>query len=161
MYETTWKAGTELLKGSVDPTCCDTARAYFGPTLNDGFWEEGELFNPIIIEKPKIDIRTRSTTKMVQVSGDLTELVTSVYGEPRTKVSEAVEYFLKTAHTGIPGNWINSLSRAVFSLSLSGVDESVIMDLCEKLAPQELDEKDLYQIEKGIADGMRERKSQV
>jgi hypothetical protein len=162
IYEATWNEGAKLF-GTVDPSCRDLARYFNGSTMDDGFWNEGELFEPI--EPPAIspepDSRQFVNSVLKPVSGDMKELVRSIYGEDRTVVPEAVEFFLRNAHTSLPGEWINALNRFCFSLSLSGIDEAAIISLCESLAPNELDKKDKYQINRAIHDGRKAREEEI
>lgn len=154
-YDSTWLEGAKIL-GVVDEQCKDKARYYFGSTQNDGFADfSGDFFAPI---KKMAQVNrgyVPSQTTMLDVTTDIKELITQIYGEERTKVPEAVDYFIRNAPTGIPGSWINSLNAFCFSLSLSEVEDDVIMQAVEKLAPNELDRRDLYQIRKAIKDGKK------
>lgn len=49
------------------------------------------------------------------------------------------------------------LNAFAFSLSLSGIESDVILQLCEDLAPLPLDKSDLYQINKAVKDGEKRR----
>lgn len=153
-YDATWLAGAKIL-GIVDEQCKDKARYYFASTLKDGFWQEGEFFAPIKKHIPVKVTFVPSQTDMVVVTEDLGQLITQLYGEKREKVPEAVDYFIRNAHTSLPGHWTNSLNAFCFSLSLSNVAEDVIMEAVEKLAPDQLDNRDLYQIKKAIKDGQK------
>lgn len=159
-YEATWLSGADLF-GVVDPSCKDLARFYNGSTMEDGFWNEGELFDPVEVEVvEEFDNRVHNNKVLLPVGGDIKEFVKEIYGEDRTFVPEAVDFFIRNAHTGISGGWINALNRFCFSLSLSGIDEDAILAICEQLAPDELDKKDLYQIKKATQDG-RKAKDEV
>lgn len=152
VYAQTWKAGAALF-GVADEQCKDGCRGYFGSTTDDGFWLEGDFFTPVI---PVETVSTQTGTSqgsMITVSDDINETITQIYGEKRDKVPEAVDHFVKNAHTGLKGSWTNDLSRFTFSLTLSGVDDSMIWDICEQLAPNSLDSKDKYQIKRAIKDG--------
>lgn len=156
VYIATWLKGAELF-GVVDPSCKDMARFYNGSTMEDGFWNEGELFEPCEPEPvPEVEDRKFLNAVLKPVAGDIKEMVREIYGEDRTVVPEAVDYFIRNAHTGIPGGWINALNRFCFSLALSGVEEDAILILCNQLAPDILDSKDLYQIKRAIKDGRKE-----
>ena len=151
VYAETWRKGAELF-GVVDEQCRDTARFFFSCRTDDGFWLNGDMFVPVIeVEKPKLE--QHSTTAMIKVSEDINETVLQIYGEKREKIPEAVDFFLKNAHTGLHGKWNTSLNAFVFSLTLSGVSDTIVLDVCEQLAPQPLDSKDLYQIKRSIKDG--------
>lgn len=163
VYKETWSAGAALLKGAVDPQCTDVARAYFGCTASDGFWQEGKLFEPVL-PKPsfKIPDFSRGSTKTAPVSLEISEIVTWIYGEKRNVVPEVVAYFVKNAHNGLPGHWTNTLNAFCFSLTLSGVSEEHIEAIVEKLAPEELDEKvDHYQMKRAISDALRIREEEL
>jgi hypothetical protein len=150
-YQDTWAKGAELF-GVVDEQCKDTARFFFSCRDDDGFWLEGDLFSPIALPERVIPTHV-SSSSMITVTEDISELVLQIYGERREKIPEAVEYFIKNAESGIPGNWTNSLNAFCFSLILSGVESDMVEDLCEQLAPNPLDSKDLYQINRSIKDG--------
>lgn len=161
IYQATWKSGAEVF-GVVDEQCKDLARFYNGSTMNDGFWNEGNLFEPVEPEPVEdFDNRVHGNSVLKPVSGDLKEMVRNIYGEDRTVVPESVEFFLRNAHSGLPGQWINALNRFCFSLALSGIEDDVILALCEDLAPDELDRKDLYQIQRAIQDGTKARDEEV
>jgi hypothetical protein len=95
----------------------------------------------------------------VEVPEELSEIVKLLYGKERETIPEAVEFFLTNAHTGLSGMWINALNSFTFSLALSGVDATLIEDVLVKIAPNELDSRDLYQIKRAIADGNKAKKS--
>ena len=155
VYAETWLRGAELF-GVVDPQCRDTARFFFSCTADDGFWQEGELFSPVVPVEKSPDYSGNSSNSLIEVTEDINDLVEQIYGEKRTKIPEAVDFFIRNAGTGIPGHWVNSLNAAVFSLALSGVSEEVITEVFEKLAPNPLDAKDRYQLKRAIKDGQRE-----
>lgn len=155
-YQTTWNKGAELFK-TVDDQCKDLARLFFACRTNDGFWIEGKLFDPI---EPKIALkeegRARPVEESVPVSEDIKEVVEWLYGPERHSIPDSVDYFIKNAGTGLPGHWINTLNSTVFSLALSEVEDDKIWSFCEKFAPQALDNKDKYQINRSITDGKKE-----
>jgi hypothetical protein len=155
-FELTWEKGAEIL-GAVDPQASDCCRFYFGSTDKGwGCWDFGkDLFEPIKKIAPKTAGYVPSQHTRITVTEDMKEMVKRIYGVDRDWVPEAVDYFLKNASTGLKGNWISSLNSFVFSLSLSGIDDTIIWELCEQLAPDELDSRDTYQIRKAIADGKK------
>lgn len=153
MYNQTWEKGAEIFGGVIDTQTRDLGRFYFGCRSDDGFWLEGDFFNPVTPKLEQSQSYTPSQTTMISVTDDLSQLVEQIYGEKREKIPEAVDFFLKNAHTGLQGKWTNSLNSFVFSLTLSGVDDSIIYQVCEELAPQKLDRKDEYQIKRSIRDG--------
>lgn len=151
VYEATWDKGAELFQ-VVDEQCKDGCRAYFGSTTQDGFWLSGELFAPVP-RKASVKDDTLHTGTMLTVTEDINDLVEQIYGEKRNTIPEAVDHFIKNAHTGLTGTWINDLNRFVFSLSLTGIEDGVILEACELLAPNPLDKRDRYQIKRAIRDG--------
>jgi hypothetical protein len=160
-YAATWKVGADLF-GTVDEQCKDLARFFFASTMSDGFWIEGQLFEPTLMKMATPQPQNRANpmkghNKLVDVSGDFQDIVKSIYGVPRDSVPESVMFFLKNAETGIDGGWICALNTFCFSLSLSGIESDVILQLCEDLAPDVLDKRDLDQIRRGIRDGLRRR----
>lgn len=156
VYAETWRKGADLF-GVVDEQTKDMGRFYFGCRSDDGFWLEGSFFIPCIpVETARPS--DYSSGVMVTVTEDLEALTTQIYGEKRDKISESVEFFLKNAKTRLPGKWINSINSAAFSLSLSGVDEEIIMQVFEQLAPEgKLDKRDIYQIKRAVRDGVNAR----
>lgn len=158
VYIQTWRTGAELFE-VVDPSCKDLARAYFGSTMEDGFWEDGALFEPVA-PAPKKEMghapKREGGNLLLPVGGDISEKIKAIYGEERKYIPEAVDFFIRNAHTSLPGQWITSLNRFCFSLALSGVEECGIFALCNELAPNELDSRDLYQIERAIKDAKEE-----
>ena len=157
VYSQTWAKGAELF-GVVDEQTKDLGRFFFSCTTDDGFWIEGDFFVPVIPEPINVQNSSHSQTYMIEVTEDIDKLVQDIYGEKRDKIPEAVDFFIRNAPTGLPGKWINSISAASFSLTLSGVDEGVIIDLMEQLAPQgKLDKRDIYQIKRAIRDGVNAR----
>jgi hypothetical protein len=156
-YDLTWQFGADLL-GVVDEQCKDKARYYFGSRDDDGGCDFGKDFLTPIKKTlvPEKSGYTPSQTTMLSVTEDIQDLITQLYGEKRDKVPEAVDYFIKNAPTGLPGNWTNSLNAAAFSLALSGVDEEIIIQTFENLAPEgSLDKKDLYQVRRAVKDGQK------
>lgn len=152
VYEETWMKGSEIF-GVVDIQCKDLARFFFSCRDDDGFWIEGDFFEPV---QPKLELSQNveyGQTSMINVTEDLDAVVQQIYGEKRDRIPEAVDFFLKNAHTGLDGKWTNSLNSFVFSLTLSGVDEELVWDICEQVAPSPLDGKDQYQIRRAIRDG--------
>lgn len=156
IFRATWKEGAELF-GIVDEQCKDIARFYFGCTQNDGFWQEGDLFTPVVpVQNVRANLEQQHA-KLIDVNPQHKDFINQIYGEERKFVPECVQFFIENAHTGLPGTWINALNAAVFSLSLSGVDESVIVEAMEKLAPNSLDGRDMYQIKRAVKDGIKAR----
>lgn len=158
-FENTWKIGAEIFGNTVDNQCRDVARYFFGSTQEDGFWEVGELYEPVVpvIKEQTVGHSSKfDNANLLPVDGDISDKVKAIFGENRHYVSEAVDFFIRNAHTGLPGQWINSLNRFCFSLALSEVPEDVILAVCKELAPAELDKKDLYQIKRAIQDANKE-----
>ena len=140
----------------LDTQCSDYARWYAPSKMEDGFWQDGEFLVPK--KAPQVQPSSFNLKEtQVDVPEDLAEIVKLLYGKERETIPEAVEFFLTNAHTGLSGLWISSLNAFCFSLSLSGVDESVIWQTVEKLAPLPLDKKDCYQIKKSIIDGVSKK----
>lgn len=158
-YSDTWAKGAELFPG-VDTSCKDSARWYGGSTQNDGFWIEGTFFSPVKKTNPARDLMKEAQARAfrtVKVTTDLEETVKQIYGKPRAQIPESVEFFLKNAPSGIPGGWICALNSFTFSLSLTGIEEDVIISVVEQLAPEELTRRDLDQIQRALKDGKKYR----
>lgn len=161
VYVASWLSGAKIF-GVVDEQCKDLARAYFGSTMEDGFWNEGDLFEPVEPAPVKeSDCRVHNNNVLLPVGNDIGDIVSCIYGEERKVVPEAVDFFIRNAHTGLPGQWINALNRFCFSLALSGVRKDAILKVCEELAPSELDKKDMYQITRAINDAEKALEQEV
>lgn len=140
----------------ADKSCLnDTARLYFQSNLSDGFWLEGDLLDPVIPpEKHKKGSRRDFDSSVrVKVPLDKKDVITELYGEERESIPEVVDYFIDNAHTGIEGNWTNTLNSLVFTLSLQEVDFDTVYDFVEYYAPDPLDDRDIKTIEKAYSDG--------
>ena len=140
----------------TDNQCSDTARWYAPSKMEAGFWQDGDFLVPK--KAPQIQPNPTSFKEMqVDVPEELLEIVKLLYGKERETIPESVEFFLTNAHSGLSGLWINALNSCVFSLALSGVDATIIEEVIAKIAPEELDKRDLYQIKRSIADGRKAR----
>ncbi len=125
--------------------------------MEDGFWQDGDFLVPKKAPEQALNEVYKET--QVEVPDNLKDIVKLLYGKDRETIPEAVEFFLTNAHTGLPGLWVNSLNSCVFSLALSGVDDMIIEEVIEKLAPEALDKRDTYQIKRSIRDGKRAREN--
>ena len=144
----------------ADPSCIgDTARFFFGCKKTDGFWTEGDLLAPEKpTEKPTIGGRTvQRVSDNIDVGEEVEELVEALYGPNRKKIPEQVDYWLRNAHTGFPGEWHNTCNSAIFTLSLQGVDFDVIEEVFRTIAPEDLDSHDIYLLERAWYDGQEAR----
>ena len=141
----------------LDAQCSDYARWYAPSKMDDGFWQDGEFLVPKKAPQVQTNAQHYSETQ-VDVPEELSEIVKLLYGKERDRIPESVEFFLTNAHTGLSGLWINALNSCVFSLALSGVDATIIEEVIRKIAPNELDNKDTYQIKRAIRDGTQARK---
>jgi hypothetical protein len=142
-----------------DAACKDYARFFFGSTTVDGFWLEGDLLEPTT---PKVETKHREydrpdTTSSTKVDLSIAEIVKELYNEEREFIPEAVDFFLKEASTGLPGNFNNSLNRFVFTLALQGIDYDTVYDLVEYLSPNPLDKVDIATIDHSYKDGEKHR----
>lgn len=155
-FDATW----EWLRFQIpqlDESCSDQARFFCRSTVEAGFYQDGNLLVPVSANPIVEDFRFKSHEEQIMVTEDIQELVTQIYGKPRDKIPASVEFFLKNAATGLPGLWTNSLNSCCYSLALSGVDDKIIWELMEKLAPQPLDKTDEYQIKRALRDGKNKR----
>lgn len=140
----------------VDPQCKDIARFYYGSTMDDGFWTEGKLLDPVkptpVNKDSKFEIHSN-----IEVGDNLADIVEVLYGESRTKIPEQVSFFLENAHTGLSGNWHTSFNSFVFTLSLQMVPFDNIMAVAQKIAPNPLDKSDVYLLNRAYKDGQLKR----
>lgn len=146
----------------VDPQCKDACRFYFGSTMDDGFWMEGELYQPII-PKPALNNRTFDINKYKEtalVLEDTKDVVKTLYGEDKEKIPEQIDFFIRNAHTGLSGLWHNSANSFIFTLALQGVDFETVAAVFESLAPEPLDEHDDYLLNVAYKDGAEKRKEE-
>lgn len=142
----------------LDTQCSDYARWYAPSKMEDGFWQDGEFLVPKKAPQVQQNYTSYKETQ-VEVPNNLKDIVKLLYGKDRGTIPDSVEFFLTNAHTGLPGLWINALNGCVFSLALSGVDDTIIEEVMEKISPQPLDKKDLYQIKRAISDGKKIRET--
>ncbi len=139
----------------TDNQCSDTARWYAPSKMEAGFWQDGEFLVPK--KAPQRALNEVYKETQVGVPDNIKDVVKLLYGKDRETIPEAVSFFLENAHTGLPGLWVNSLNACVFSLALSGVDDTIIEEVISNIAPNELDKKDIYQINRAIRDGKKAR----
>jgi hypothetical protein len=142
----------------LDAQCSDYARWYAPSKMEAGFWQDGEFLVPKKAPTKEKEIYNIKETQVL-VPEELGDIVKLLYGKERDTIPEAVEFFLTNANTGLPGLWINSLNSCVFSLALSGVDDSIIEEVISKISPELLDSKDLYQIKRSIKDGRKAKEN--
>lgn len=149
----------------ADASCVgDFARLYFSGTLDDGFFTEGDLLEPVTppITSKNAPKRSFDPNRRVMVESDIKEIITELYGEERDSIPEVVSHFIKNAHTGLSGEWVTSLNAFVFTLSLQGIDLETIFDLVEFLAPRgELTKRDEDTIERAYKDGEKAREEEI
>jgi hypothetical protein len=153
----------------ADKQCLfDEARLYFNCILNeDGFVYEGPMFQPKTAPKAKNDLlrgsndllRRSNLKRIVTVDQDIESIVESIYGTDKRTIPECVDYFIREAHTGLPGNWNNSLNAFCFSLGLSALQYDDVYGIIERLAPDDLDDKDEYVIERAYNQGLEAKES--
>lgn len=159
VYDSTWEYVRKMFP-MLDESCSDYARFYIRSSMDDGFFQDGELLSPFYpTPKKEVDVRLKNEKFQVDVSDGIKGLVRSLYGKDRERVPEAVSFFLENAPSGLSGLWINSLNSCCFSLGLSGVEEDVIIEVLETISPSPLDKKDLYQIHRAVRDGNKNRES--
>jgi hypothetical protein len=139
----------------VDPQCKDACRFYFGSTIDDGFWIEGELYQPII-PKSELNNRTFDINKYKEtalVLEDTKDIVNALYGQDKEKIPEQIDFFIRNAHTGLNGLWWTSSNSFLFTLGLQKIPFEKVSAVYESLAPEELDDNDLYLLENSYKDG--------
>lgn len=156
-FEATWNWLQEQFP-ELDKQCSDLARWFAPSKLDDGFWQDGDFLIPKKQEIQK-NVNASFRETQVEVPENIKDIVKLLYGVDRETIPEAVEFFLTNAHTGLSGLWINSLNSFCFSLALSGVDDILIKEVVESVAPEPLDNKDEYQIKRSIRDGRSYRDS--
>lgn len=141
-----------------DPACKDYARFFFGSTVENGYWIDGDLLEPISAPESIKETYNRSnTSKAILVDASIEELIVELYGEPREVIPEAVSHFLVNAHTGLSGSWNNSISRCCYVLGLQNIDFETVEQLMEYVSPEKLDKSDRSTIIRSWNDGQRDR----
>lgn len=157
VYDQTWQYLQSLFP-EIDKQCCDYARFYYGSKADNGVWGEGDLLSPIKLDPKPLSIKYDKTTDYVPVEGyaDLS-ILEKIYGKTPDKIPKRVDFFLKNAPNGLPGEWIVSLNHCCFTLALQGVEEAIIQDVIESLAPEPLDKRDLATMNRAIKDGSKSR----
>ena len=155
VFDLTWAHLQELFP-ELDKQCSDYARFYYGSYEQHGVWGEGDFLAPIKPEREPLKLSYDKAYTYVPVEGydDLAPLE-KLYGKVPDMVPKRVDFFLKGASSGLPGEWIVSLNHFCFVTSLQGVEEEVIWDLIESLAPEPLDKRDNDTIKRAIKDGQR------
>lgn len=145
----------------VDPQCKDLARFYYGSTMDDGFWIDGNLYTPVK-PKPKLSetFDRLSYSDTIEVGEDVEDVVKALYGEVREKIPEQVDFFIREAHTGLPGIWHNSANSFIFTLALQDIPFENIAAVFEELAPESLDAHDEYLLERAYKDGQSKREEE-
>lgn len=159
VFEATWQKLFEVFPES-DAQCKDASRFYFGckPEVDSCHWIEKELLEPAKVVRKELTRSAQHDRIHKSISTEDMEnkdVLSFLYGEVPENISEAVAFFLEKAHTGLEGCWTNSLNAAVFALALKGIDDGKIWQAIEEVAPEALDDKDDYQINKAIRDGKR------
>lgn len=147
----------------VDPQCKDACRFYYGSTDVDGFWIDGELYTPVL-PKPELNNRSFDINKYKEtalVLEDTKDTVEAIYGEEKEKIPEQIDFFVRNAHTGLDGLWHNSANSFIFTLALQGVEYETVAAVFESLAPEPLDDHDMYLLERAYKDGSQKRKEEV
>jgi hypothetical protein len=154
-FDATWDWMQEQFP-ELDIQCSDVSRWYAPSKMEAGFWQDGEFLVPK--KAPQAQASSLNYAEaQVMVPEELSEIVKLLYDKERETIPESVEFFLTNAHTGLPGLWINALNSCIFSLALSGVDDMIIEEVIEKISPEILDKRDIYQINRAIRDGKRAR----
>lgn len=157
--ETMMKLGESF---PYDSNCLtDIARFYYGSTMQDGFWIEGNLYTPVK-PVPKLSEsfdQSRYTDKII-VGKDVEDVVKALYGEEKEKIPEQVDYFIREAHTGISGGWHNASNSFIFTLALQNVEYERVAAVFEELAPEPLDAHDEYLLERAYSDGKKKRQEE-
>jgi len=154
-FDATWDWLQEQLP-ELDAQCSDYARWYAPSKMEAGFWQDGEFLMPKKAPQAVASSLSHAEAQVI-VPEELSEIVKLLYGKERETISESVEFFLTNAGTGLPGLWINALNSCTFSLALSGVDDTIIEEVIDKISPEPLDKRDLYQINRAIRDGKKAR----
>lgn len=157
-FDATWDWLLEKFP-ELDKQCSDEARWYAASKLEDGFWQDGDFLLPQKAKEEEKELDYSREQNLVTVPEDIKEQIKLLYGQEREQVSESVSFFLENAYTGLSGCWTNSLNACVFSLALSGVDDILIEEVMEQIAPEPLTKSDLYQIKRAIRDGKRHKDS--
>jgi hypothetical protein len=154
-FDATWDWMQEQFP-ELDIQCSDVSRWYAPSKMEAGFWQDGEFLVPK--KAPQAQASSLNYAEaQVMVPEELSEIVKLLYGKERETIPESVEFFLTNAHTGLPGLWINALNSCIFSLALSGVDDIIIEEVIDKISPEPLDKRDIYQINRAIRDGKKAR----
>jgi hypothetical protein len=154
-FDATWDWMQEQFP-ELDAQCSDYARWYAPSKMEAGFWQDGEFLIPKKAPQAQASSLSHAEAQVI-VPEELSEIVKLLYGKERETISESVEFFLTNAGTGLPGLWINALNSCTFSLALSGVDDTIIEEVIDKISPEPLDKRDLYQINRAIRDGKKAR----
>lgn len=155
----------ELLRNifpEADKQCVtDCGRFYFPSNLtDDGFVHEAELFQPKESPKAQNDTsKASNSNRVVRVDQNIESVVESIYGANKRTIPECVDLFIREAHTGLPGRWNNTVNAVCFTLALQGFTYDDVYSIIERLAPDNLDDRDEYTIERGYMQGVEAKES--
>ena len=157
--ETMMKLGESF---PYDSSCLtDIARFYYGSTMDDGFWIEGDLYTPVKPQPKLSETFNRSSyADTIEVGEDVEDVVKALYQENKEKIPEQIDFFIRNAHTGLQGTWHNSANSFIFTLALQGVPFERVAAVFEELAPESLDDHDEYLLERAYKDGQSKRKEE-
>lgn len=154
-FVATWQKLAKMFP-SIDEQCKDMARFFFPckPDFDNTVWISGDFLQPVNIPEKRVDNRIRREYSLINTEGlESKDALISLYGELPERVSEAVAHFLENAHTGLQGQWINSLNACCFTLASQGIPHAKIYEVISAVSPEALDAKDEYQIERAFRDG--------
>ena len=165
-FTATWQKLATIFP-EIDRQCSDMARFFFPckPDFENTFWVESDcnFLEPVEFtgQKKVVDSWGKKEYKLISTDGmQSKEALKYLFGEVPEVISEAISHFLENAHTGLEGEWTNSLNACCFALAVKGVESEKIWEVMENIAPEPLDERDCYQIDRAIQDGQREKENE-
>jgi hypothetical protein len=137
----------------LDKQCSDLARYYFASTLDDGCFVEGKLLEPTKVIDNSQGVKEWKWVDAKAYEGP--DVLEELYGVVPEQIHGSVEFFLKNAHTGLPGEWICSLNECVYTLALQNIDPEKIVSVIKSVAPAPLDKRDIQHIEIALRDASK------
>jgi len=151
-FDSTWNYLKDIIP-ELDNHCSDVARFFFACREEDSvFFDDGELLEPVYLPEQKTyDINDQITIPTIDMKDkDVLEIL---YDKIPKNIPESIHHFLINAESGMLGEWNGALNAATFTLALQGIHISNIITAFEKIAPYDLDDKDMNTIKNAFKRG--------
>lgn len=155
-FDATWDYLHEIFP-QLDIQCSDPARFYFSCKDNGDYCVDNKMLAPVELKKFEFSQIAKQKEVSTEDFKDK-ELLEVLYNRIPKNIPESIDFFLKMAYSGLEGMWNSSLSACVFTLSLQGIELEKIEYVIDKVAPEPLDSRDLYCINRNYKSGQEKRR---